>query len=868
MRLALKALAIGIFLVLGSSSAYSQCSGNPPAGRLCGNNTASPTLPGWQTMTSMLDRNFGAPSIQGTILNRGASLWSATASPILGANGGNSGAIVLEGSSTGSATIGVKAAAGSVTFNLPITNGTLNQVLITDGSGNTSWTTAGAGTVSSVALALPSSILTVSGSPVTGTGTLTGTLATQTANFVWAGPTTGSAATPTFRALVGADLPNPSASTLGGVESFAAVGSQWIRQISTSGVPTASQPAFTDISGTLSTTQCPTPTLSAIGCVEAINAVTSNWIRSISTAGVPALSQPNFTDLVGNATLGQLPSISNNSVLGNNSGGTAVPSALTGTNILDFIASTQGDVLYRNATTWVALAPGTNGQVLTTAGAAANPTWTTVTGTGTVTSVATNNGLTGGPITTTGTIGLATITTGTVLANITGGSAIPIANTPSSILDIIGSATGDILYRSSGSGWQVLAPGTNGQVLTQGATTPSWTNAGTLTNVTIAAGAGIGVSGTCNITTSGTGTVATAAGVAANILRSVTSGPDTIVNTDCNKTVQEGTGSSGSWTVTLPSISGFSGTCVVIVKNGDTARGKILSGFPADMYTTLWPSQIVKVGIVNGAWATLLNPGVWQTTSNIQFFIDNGGSDTTNDGLAAGSAGAFATLQHCANVAAQHVYAVGGIQCSHTASQTDSEFVSVFYPNNGGGTLVFNSATAGTQFAWDCLSADYCLEFGDNALVGLKDITFLASTTSPGIILGHNYGVLDMNQNVALTGQSSGTSLIACDYDTHFNVNNGFAYAGTVQFLFSGCQGSRWNINGTITATSSPTVGRLFNFAAGSLASIQGNVTWAGSATVSVGLVSGNSVLNNASGTLPGGAPSPTTGGQYCTSAC
>ncbi len=49
--------------------------------------------------------------------------------------------------------------------------------------------------------------MTVSNSPVTATGTLTGTLATQVANKVWAGPTTGADATPTFRALVAADAP-------------------------------------------------------------------------------------------------------------------------------------------------------------------------------------------------------------------------------------------------------------------------------------------------------------------------------------------------------------------------------------------------------------------------------------------------------------------------------------------------------------------------------------------------------------------------------------------------------------------------------------------------------------------------------------
>lgn len=65
---------------------------------------------------------------------------------------------------------------------------------------------ASSGSVTSVALSLPS-FITVTGSPVTISGTLTGTLATQTANTVFAGPTTGAAAAPTFRALVAADIP-------------------------------------------------------------------------------------------------------------------------------------------------------------------------------------------------------------------------------------------------------------------------------------------------------------------------------------------------------------------------------------------------------------------------------------------------------------------------------------------------------------------------------------------------------------------------------------------------------------------------------------------------------------------------------------
>lgn len=42
---------------------------------------------------------------------------------------------------------------------------------------------------------------------------------------------------------------------------------------------------------------------------------------------------------------------------------------------LDAISAVQGSILYRNASDWVALAPGTSGQALLTQGAAANPVW-------------------------------------------------------------------------------------------------------------------------------------------------------------------------------------------------------------------------------------------------------------------------------------------------------------------------------------------------------------------------------------------------------------------------------------------------------------------------------------------------------------
>jgi hypothetical protein len=79
-----------------------------------------------------------------------------------------------------------------------------------DGSyGNVGITGSGSGTVTDIALLMPS-IFSVAGSPVTTSGTFTVSLATQLANKFWAGPGSGSAATPTFRTMVLADVPDLS----------------------------------------------------------------------------------------------------------------------------------------------------------------------------------------------------------------------------------------------------------------------------------------------------------------------------------------------------------------------------------------------------------------------------------------------------------------------------------------------------------------------------------------------------------------------------------------------------------------------------------------------------------------------------------
>lgn len=68
------------------------------------------------------------------------------------------------------------------------------------------------------------------------------------------------------------------------------------------GAYTKTQPAFTDLSGSATAAQLPNPSATTIGGVQSIAAVGSKWINAISTSGVPAATQPTFTDLAAHPT--------------------------------------------------------------------------------------------------------------------------------------------------------------------------------------------------------------------------------------------------------------------------------------------------------------------------------------------------------------------------------------------------------------------------------------------------------------------------------------------------------------------------------------------------------------------------------------
>lgn len=79
-------------------------------------------------------------------------------------------------------------------------------------------------------------------------------------------------------------------------------------------------------------------------------------------------------------TFTEMADLQQNRIVARNSTGTGNPEAVTISNVLDWLNNNQGSILYRGATGWAVLVAGTAGDVLTTNGAAANPTWETPAG--------------------------------------------------------------------------------------------------------------------------------------------------------------------------------------------------------------------------------------------------------------------------------------------------------------------------------------------------------------------------------------------------------------------------------------------------------------------------------------------------------
>ena len=181
---------------------------------------------------------------------------------------------------------------------------------------------------------------------------LTATLATQTANLVWAGPTTGAAAAPTFRSLVNADLP------LTGVmaATYPKV------TVNTAGVVTAASATIdltADVAGALPRVNGGTGVAVSADDTVLIGSGAAWVAQTLPNCVANILSYTQSTNLFACTTFAH-------NLLSATHGDTVAASPV------------RGDLIVANTTpAWTKLAKGSAGQFLGMAAAGTDPTWGT-----------------------------------------------------------------------------------------------------------------------------------------------------------------------------------------------------------------------------------------------------------------------------------------------------------------------------------------------------------------------------------------------------------------------------------------------------------------------------------------------------------
>jgi len=234
---------------------------------------------------------------------------------------------------------------------------------------------------------------------------------------------------------------------------------------------------------------------------------------------------------------------------------------------------------------------GTTGQVLTSNGAS-TPTWQSIAGTGTVTSIDVSGGTTGlttsgGPVT-----GAGTITLAGTLAAVNGGTG------QSSYV------IGNLLYASTTTALSKLAIGTTGQVLTVAAGVPSWATPTTGT-VTSVAALTLGTTGTDLSSTVATGT--TTPVITLNVPTASAANRGVLSAADWSTFNSKGSGTVTSVTGTAPVVSSGGATPAISMAAANTTTNGYLTSTDWNTFNGKGAGSVTSVagtGTVNGLTLT------------------------------------------------------------------------------------------------------------------------------------------------------------------------------------------------------------------------------------------------------------------------
>lgn len=275
-----------------------------------------------------------------------------------------------------------------------------------------------------------------------------------------------------------------------------------------------------------------------------------------------------------------------------------------------------------------------------------------------VTSIATSSPITGGTITTTGTIGLepsgvtntylASMNGGTVKGNVTGSPAAPTDATVTSVFDVISSSPGDTFYRGASS-WEGLPGGSANQVLTANgpSAAPSWQTlsvpSGSISPTGVGAGTYGSASSVAQFTVLTSGQLSAASNVAIQIPSSQVTGLGTMAVQNSNLV-----------TITGGSITG------VTLNNSAIGSSTPTTG----LFTSLGASTLSVSG--TSAVGTVTS-GTWQGSAVGVIYGGTG---------AATASGARTNLSAAASGANSDITSLSGLTTALSAPQGGTGFTS------------------------------------------------------------------------------------------------------------------------------------------------------------------------------------------------
>lgn len=615
-----------------------------------------------------------------------------------------------------------------------------------------SYVSVGSGTVTSVALATGAGasdvLYTITGSPVTTSGTITETLRTQSANLVFSGPTTGAAASPTFRSLVTADMP--------------------------AGTGTVTSVTFTGDGTVLSSTPSSAVTTTGTLTAALANAAGGTVLgRNATTSGAPSYTIAPVLGIPGTSTgtiaLASVTASGKFTLTAPSSAATPTLTLPTTSNVL--AGQFAGDGVVLSSTLATASAAGTVTAALANAGGG------TVLGNATTGSAAptyTTAPVLGIPGTSTGTIALASSTaSGKYTITAPANAATPTLTLPT--------GTGTFAVTASSP---IVLDATTGNL-----TGPTIvTSASSLTNNAVVLGAGSQGS-------------KTAAGFTTDGTSALTLG---VASTGTGSLVLAGT-TSGSVTLTTTATGTLFSSNAGLAFSGASGAATTISTTTTNANLILTPNGTGSVVVPAGAGATpglLLGsggPGLWQVTANIVglntgsstvggFRLYNGTTALTsmNVGsssdyiLQCGVVGAKLVLAGLITTQAGPAILIGadgfgtGNFTSTSTGQTGVAFGNGATGNTGGlvfaptsGTATFNAVVITPQInqtgGANGTVTDLLLSATETALVGTHNALDIGTGGTGGKFTLTAAGVATKYANTTLVGQGVPSEIVTID---------------------------------------------------------------------------------------------------------